>query len=422
MADTTTANYGWVKPDVGASDDTWGGKINVDLDGIDAKVYDVEVRGMTPGPQGPQGPAGATGSQGPKGDTGATGSAGANGATGPQGPAGAASTVPGPQGPAGATGATGPAGPGSGDNRIINGDMRINQRNVNVTASGYTLDRWAYNASVASKGRCQQSSGPPGFPNSLLFSSLSAYAVLAGDYFVVQQIIEADMISDFAWGTASAQPVTLSFWVYSSLTGTFGGGVQNYTNARSYPFSYNIPTANTWTRIVINIPGDTAGTWVMSGNGGSLIVMFDVGTGTTYRGPANAWASTNYVGATGSVSVVGTNGANFIVTGVKLEIGSVATPFNRQSLTKSMADCQRYYQTALLQLGGYGTATTPFYIANILPVPLRGTATLVRTPVGNTNATLASSGVAAGSLWMQGTVTATGSYVSGANFTIDAEL
>ena len=72
---------------------------------------------------------------------------------------------------------------------------------------------------------------------------------------------------------------------------------------------------------------------------------FDLGSGATSRGPADAWASANYIGATGAVSVVATNGATFNVTGVKLEIGSVATPFNRQSLAKSMADCQRYYQS-----------------------------------------------------------------------------
>ena len=82
----------------------------------------------------------------------------------------------------------------------------------------------------------------------------------------------------------------------------------------------------------------------MNGNAGAIVLNFDLGTGTTFRGSANAWAGSNYVGATGTVSVVGTNGAAFYLTGVKLEIGSVATPFNRQSLAKSQIDCQRYYQ------------------------------------------------------------------------------
>ena len=236
------------------------------------------------------------------------------------------------------------------DNRIINGDMRIDQRNngASGTALGYTCDRWQYSAGLAGKGNWQRSNaaGTPGFPYSLGFASSSAYASLAGDYFYFGQIIEADMVSDFRWGTASAQSVTLSFWVYSSLTGTFSGAVENAATTRSYPFTYSIPVASTWTKIAVTIPGDTAGTWVMSGNVGSMQVLFDLGTGTTFRGPANAWASANYVGATGSVSVVGTNAALFYLTGVKLEIGSVATPFNRQSLAKSMVDCQRYYQTS----------------------------------------------------------------------------
>ena len=152
------------------------------------------------------------------------------------------------------------------------------------------------------------------------------------------------MVSDFVWGGANAQPVTLSFWAFSSLTGMFSVVNRNAAASRAYPFTYSIPTANTWTRIVVAIPGDTSGTWTLSGNGQGVVVIFDLGSGAVYRGPAGVWAPNGYCGATGTVSVVGTNGATFYVTGVKLEIGSVATPYNRQSLAKSMADCQRYYQ------------------------------------------------------------------------------
>jgi hypothetical protein len=182
-----------------------------------------------------------------------------------------------------------------------------------------------------------------GFPYCLSFQSLSAYSLLATDYFVFDQGIEADMIGDFAWGTASAQPVTLSFWANSSAAGTYSGSIKNYASTRSYPFFYTLP-ANTWTKVVMTIPGDTAGTWVMYGNAGSAYVVFDLGCGSNFRGPAGAWASGSYNGVTGAVSVVATNAAQFQVTGVKLEIGSVATSFNRQSLAKSLLDCQRYYQ------------------------------------------------------------------------------
>jgi hypothetical protein len=238
------------------------------------------------------------------------------------------------------------------DNRVINGDMRRDARNngASGTANAYTVDRWRYYSSQAAKGTWQQAINQAsdiattGFGCALNFRSSSAYTPLATDYFGFLQAIEADQIGDFAWGTASARPVTLSFWAYCTLTGAFSGVVQNYATTRSYPFTYSIPVTNTWTRIAITIPGDTAGTWVLQGNGGALDLLFDLGSGATYRAPAGAWASGNFLGANGAASLVATNGASLFLTGVKLEIGSVATPFNRQSLAESMADCQRYYQ------------------------------------------------------------------------------
>jgi hypothetical protein len=277
-----------------------------------------------------------------------------------------------------------------GDNRIINGDMRIDQRNNGATgtASGYTVDRWQYQAAQASKGVWQRNTGgPSGFPYSLYLSSSSAYASVASDYFQFSQAIEADMVSDFAWGTSNAQPVTLSFWALSSLTGSFSGSIRNAANNRSYPFSFSIPTASTWTRVVVTVPGDTGGTWVMSGNAGALVLAFDLGCGTTYRGPANAWAAANYIGVTGSVSIVATNGASLFLTGVKLEIGSVATPYNRQSLAKSMADCQRYFQQPAVSLGtnyavGFADSTTNFLSTMPLVVTMRAAPTVAFSAVG----------------------------------------
>ncbi len=237
---------------------------------------------------------------------------------------------------------------GAGDNRLINGDMRIDQRNNGAagTATGYTVDRWTFTGTQASKGTWQgiASAPAPGFPYALFFASGSAYTPLATDTFFFAQPIEADMISDFQWGTANAQPVTLSFWVNSSITGTHSGSIGNYAGTRAYPFTFSNPIANIWAKVVVTIPGDTAGTWVMSGAAGALSVHFDLGSGANFRGPAGAWGSANANGANGAVKVVSVSSAQFLVTGVKLEIGSVATPFNRQSLAKSMADCQRYYE------------------------------------------------------------------------------
>jgi hypothetical protein len=238
-----------------------------------------------------------------------------------------------------------------GDNRIINGDMRINQRGV---ASGtainlYTIDRWYYGASTAGALTWAQQSTPGlpgGFANCLTATVTTAHTPVAADTFYFYQPIEADFVSDFQWPIAGqAQPVTLSFWARSSLTGTFGGAVATGAAGSAYPFTYSLPTANAWTKIVVPIPAPTAGTWVMSGSGAAINVFFDLGSGANYRAPANAWIySGNYTAANGSVSLVATQGATFNVTGVKLEIGSVATPFNRQSLAKSQADCERYFR------------------------------------------------------------------------------
>ena len=239
-------------------------------------------------------------------------------------------------------------------NRIINGDMRIDQRNAgaqitaaNLTNETYMVDRWKYQASQAAKFTAQQNAGSVttavGFPNYLGMTVATAVTVGASDYFHILQAIEGFNFADLAWGTASAKTVTLSFVVYSSLTGTFGGALRNGAASRSYPFTYTISSANTWTTISVTIAGDTSGTWVGATNGIGVQVGFGLGVGTTYSGTGGAWASANYVSATGATSVVGTNGATFYITGVQLEVGSVATPFERRLYGQELVLCQRYY-------------------------------------------------------------------------------
>ena len=234
-------------------------------------------------------------------------------------------------------------------NRIINGDMRIDQRNagasVTITTGVYTLDRWAGLATQSSKMSIQQSTtAPTGFKNSLLVTSLSAYSVLSSDAFWIAQRLEGYNIADLGWGAAGASTVTLSFWVRSSLTGTFGGALQNSARDRSYPFSYTISLANTWEQKSITITGDTTGTW-LTDNGIGLRLMLSVGSGATYAGTSGAWAGADYRGATGETSVVGTNGATFYITGVQLEVGTEATPFEHRPYDMELQRCQRYFQT-----------------------------------------------------------------------------
>jgi hypothetical protein len=280
------------------------------------------------------------------------------------------------------------------DNRIINGDMRIDQRNAGATgvASGYAVDRWILNLTQAGKMVCGNRAyfgytAPPGFPYMLGAVTTAAYTPLATDYFFVGQFLEADAISDFQWGSANAQPVTLSFWASISVPGTYSGAVGNYTGTRSYPFSFSLPTAGVWTKIVITIPGDTIGTWVQSGSAGALTLVFDLGSGVNFRSPVNAWAAGNRIGATGAISVVSTLNAYLMVTGVKLEIGSVATLFNRQSLAKSLADCQRYYQILQSTLvTGYQTAGGQVYTGGVFQTAMRAIPTVAFSGITYTNA------------------------------------
>jgi len=236
-------------------------------------------------------------------------------------------------------------------NRIINGDMRIDQRNAGASVTpadgSYTLDRWKVNLSQASKLTTQQDAGavtpPAGFSDYLGVTSTSAYSVGAGEQFSLLQNIEGFNFYDMAWGTANAQAVTLSFWVRSSLTGTFGGALNNSAYSRSYPFTFTISAANTWEQKLITIAGDTSGTWIGATNGVGLRITFNLGTGSTFSGTAGAWSGSAFVSATGATSVVGTNGATLYITGVQLEVGSVATPFERRDYGRELMMCQRYY-------------------------------------------------------------------------------
>ena len=270
-------------------------------------------------------------------------------------------------------------------NRIINGDMRIDQRNdgaeVNpAVTSAYYLDRWEAVSTVASKFKIGQNAGavtpPTGYSNYIGLTSLSAYTVGASESYAVRQIIEGLNISDFAWGTASAATVTLSFWVRSSLTGTFGGSLRNSGATRSYPFTYTISVANTWEQKTVTIAGETSGTWLAT-NAAGIYLTFSIGTGSTFSGTAGAWAAANYISATGATSVVGTSGATFYITGVQLEVGTVATPFERQIYSNQLAQCQRYYYrataagTSRIFGNGYVTTSTVADYTTPFPVTMR---------------------------------------------------
>jgi hypothetical protein len=237
-------------------------------------------------------------------------------------------------------------------NRIINGAMTIDQRNngasvtVNADAAFFASDRFQA-AGQGSDGvyTIQRSAtAPAGFANSIVATVTTADSSIgSSQQYNVQQHIEGLNTADLAWGTSSAKTVTLSFWVRSSVTGTFSGAIRNAAADRSYPFAYTINAANTFEQKVVTIPGDQSGTWGV-GAGIGLNVIWTLGAGTSRLGPANAWAGANYQGVTGQTNLIATNGATWYLTGVQLEAGSTATSYDYRHHSVEFAMCQRYYQ------------------------------------------------------------------------------
>jgi hypothetical protein len=283
-------------------------------------------------------------------------------------------------------------------NRIINGDMRINQRgavNGTPTTSGtYTVDRWGLGLTQPSKINWAQGSGPNsialGFPNYTSWTCpATPYTLVATDTFYVYQPIEADMVNDFCWGTPNAQYVTLSFWAASTNAGTYSGSIRQYPapSARAYPFTFALPGASLWTKITIVIPPDTGGSWVQGGNAAALSVAFDLGSGANFRAAAGSWQNGNLAGVTGAYNIVSNANSTFYITGVKLEIGQIATPFNRKSLSEIIADCQRYYyapQTTWLA-SGYSAAATNVYHMLYFPITMRTAPTVTPSNIVYSN-------------------------------------
>jgi len=279
-----------------------------------------------------------------------------------------------------------------GFNRVINGAMAIDQRNagagVTPVDGAYTLDRWQAGLTQASKFSIQQNagaiSGPTGFANYLGATSLTTYAVLTGDNFGIRQQVEGFNFADFGFGTAAASSVTLSFWVRSNLTGTFGGSLRNSASNRSYPFTYAIAAANTWEQKTVTIAGDTSGTWIGATSGIGVSLNFSLGAGATFSGTAGAWAGSNYTSATSATSVVAGTGNTFYITGVQLQKGTVATSFDASPYGTELALCQRYC-VVIAQNSFFGTATvrttTSIYAVAPVPVPLRAAPTLTGATV-----------------------------------------
>jgi hypothetical protein len=239
-------------------------------------------------------------------------------------------------------------------NRIINGDMRIDQRNAGAAVtSGFIVDRFgSTNSSDGAFSAQQDTSAPSGFVNSLKVTITTADTSLTtAQNMSFYHNIEGVNVADLGWGTANARTITLSFWVKStglSYPVTLGGSLRNSASNRSYPFSYTINASDTWEQKTITIPGDTTGTWLTT-TGVGVTIFLSLGAGPDRSGTAGAWNGNNNVTASSIGNVVGTLNATWFVTGVQFEVGSVATPFERRQYGTEFMLCQRYYEVC-----GYG--------------------------------------------------------------------
>ncbi len=314
-------------------------------------------------------------------------------------------------------------------NRIINGDMRIDQRNagasVTATDAGYQLDRFqTFTESADGVFTVQRvADAPASFVNSAKITVTTADASIgASQRYLFVQNIEGFNVADFGFGASGASTITISFWVKSSVTGTFGGCLSNADFNRTYPFSYTISSANTWAYKTITILGDTTGTWLTNNENG-IRLIFSIGVGSSSSGTANAWASSNIFQPTGSVNLISTLNATLNITGVQLEAGSVATPFERRSYGQELALCQRYYEVGTSGFTGYATAGIGVGAHVAFAATKRATPTIALTPFSYTNASGATTtNIAVSGFIPYGTTSANGGVIVYNNWTASAEL
>jgi hypothetical protein len=272
-------------------------------------------------------------------------------------------------------------------NRIINGDMRIDQRNAGaaVTASGdYPVDRFIVtNTTNAAFSAQQDSSAPEGFNKSLKLTITTAQTNNTGNAQVIHRI-EGTNIADLGWGTANAKTITVSFWVRSSLTGTFGGYLRNSGGTRSYPFTYSISSADTWEYKTVAVSGDTSGTW-LTDNSLGVQLSFSLFAVSSSQQTAGSWYAGNATGATGQTQLASTLNATWYITGVQLEVGSVSTPFERRPFGAELVLCMRYFETS----GSGGSQTLAIAASSRIPayfaVAKRAAPTLVYSFAAGSN-------------------------------------
>jgi len=253
-------------------------------------------------------------------------------------------------------------------NIVINGDMAVSQRatsTASITASGYhTIDRFQTSASSIGTWTQSQDTDVPtgqGFATSLKMDCTTADASpAASDNLIIIQKFEGQNLQYLKKGTASAESLTLSFWVKSNKTGTYIAGLHDRDNSRIISKSYTIDSSDTWEQKEITFAGDTTGAFD-NDNAGSLDIQMWLAAGSDFSGGtlATTWQSqTNANRAVGQVNLADSTSNEFFITGVQLEAGSVATDFEVVSYPQNLERCERYYQVNLSGVGYSNGAAT----------------------------------------------------------------
>ena len=280
-------------------------------------------------------------------------------------------------------------------NMIINGAMQVAQRSTSSTSTSgiayHTVDRFNFRGqSTGVFSIAQVTDSPDDFYYSTKITVTTPdTSIGGGQRYWVTSYLEGNTVSHLNFGTSSAKTVTLSFYVKSSLTGTFSGGLVNSSFDRAQAFTYTISSANTWERKTVTISGDTSGTWLAT-TGIGLSVSFDLGAATNRQQSAGAWTASGSVAATGASQVIANNGATWQITGVQLEVGEQATPFEHRSFAEELALCHRYYQEFNYDTHGYyvtnggaSSASQSKYLYTYYGGEMRATASITTPSVSN---------------------------------------
>jgi hypothetical protein len=309
-------------------------------------------------------------------------------------------------------------------NRVINGDMSVDQRaggvQFNAGGSGYIIDRWFFASNTVARGNIGQlatPSPPAGFPYSNVFNYTTTTAhtpLVAGDYTQIYQIFEGCNFNDVRWGTANAQPITVEFWAAANVAGTYVFALQNSAGNRSYVGTFTLPAGSVWTKIKVNIPGDTAGTWAVANNAAAISLQFQLAVGSTFQtSTVNAWIAGNFFSTASAVNVTAAVNNSLSITGVALMVGSGAANAEPEfrKYSDNLIDCCRYFFKGQSAYQFYQTASGVAYSSAYFPAIMRvgptvaittnSSANLTGTPsigglVGNNGVTVIGQAAAAG--------------------------